>query len=79
MTPDERKKVEALAMCTFLPGSYPKRFVRDMSTLPEDYILTFKQEAYLLKLYWQYRRQINKLREKGWNFALPIEPIEEQL
>ena len=57
MTDEQRKMVDELAGCTFIPGSYHKRFVRDMITrLDKD--LTEKQAAFLVKLRVKYRRQI---------------------
>lgn len=59
MTDEQRKMVDELAGCTFIPGSYQKRFVRDMiSRLDKD--LTEKQAAFLAKLRVKYRRQIDK-------------------
>jgi hypothetical protein len=65
MTDEQRQKIRDLARCTFLPASYPKRFVRDMESLlsvepsPE---LSEKQATYLDKLHHMYRRQIGKFK-----------------
>ena len=60
---DERlKKIKYLANCSFLPGSYAKRFVRDMSTRPVDYTPTIRQALFIDKLYYQYRKQISAMR-----------------
>lgn len=57
-----RRKVKYLQLCTFRPGSYEKRFVRDMASRPEDELLTIKQAHYIDLLYWVYRQQIAAMR-----------------
>lgn len=71
MTSEQYSKVRALGMCKYLPGSYQKRFIGDMTTKTIEHDLTEKQSIFIEKLYWQYRHQINKLRAKGWNFPEP--------
>ena len=62
MTPEQRAKVQQLIRCTFLPGSYQKRFVQDLhARLEDDTPLTEKQAAYLDKLHHMYRKQIERL------------------
>lgn len=56
----QRDMINELRACTFLPGSYQKRFVRDMSTKPDDYELSEKQAAFLEKLHYMYREQIGR-------------------
>jgi hypothetical protein len=51
----ERALIKSLNSCTFLPGSYVKRFVRDMSGAK---IITEKQLRYLYKTAYSYRRQL---------------------
>jgi hypothetical protein len=48
-----------LNRCTFLPGSFAKRFVRDLSGKEDKqgYELSEKQKRYLWKLVYQYRKQ----------------------
>ena len=46
----------ALARCTFLPGSFDKRFVRDISGVTA---LTEKQRALFHKTFYRYRLQMN--------------------
>lgn len=59
MTPDEHMKSDALLKCTFQPGSYDKRFVRDLRNfLPPEIRLSDKQAAFLQVLWHRYRRQI---------------------
>lgn len=60
MTSEQYVKIHALSLCTFLPASYPKRFVRDMCGLPFDDELSEKQAALLGKLYYRYRKQISE-------------------
>lgn len=62
MTSEQRAKVKDLIRCTFLPGSYQKRFVQDLhARLEDDTPLSEKQAAYLDKLHHMYRRQIGQL------------------
>lgn len=53
-----RLKVKYLAQCSFLPGSYEKRFVRDMAKHSAEYELSIKQAHFIDLLYWNYRKQI---------------------
>lgn len=59
MDSEQITMIEALNRCTFAVGSYQKRFVRDMSTMPHDKKLSDKQSLFLDKLYWLYRKQIS--------------------
>jgi hypothetical protein len=62
MTPEQRAKVDDLIRCTFLPGSYQKRFVHDLYARRNDEnALTENQAQYLDKLHHMYRRQIERL------------------
>lgn len=58
MTDDEKRMVDELSKCVFLPGSYEKRFVRELAYRGIKYELTAKQCAFLAKLHHSYRRQI---------------------
>lgn len=52
MTPEQSKKVELLSHCTFLPGSWPKQFVRMMCS--KDFAaaeMTPKQAYWIDRLY----------------------------
>ncbi len=60
MTPEQHDLIHKLSRCTFLPGSYEKRFVRDLSSCPPEQELTEKQARFLLKVGWRYRRQLIK-------------------
>lgn len=58
MTPDEIRIVEALAGCSFVPGSSPKRFVRQLSGRDRAKPLSDRQRAYLWSVAWSWRRQL---------------------
>lgn len=64
MTPEQREQIQLLSHCVMLPGSYEKRFVRDMSTKPDDEVLSEKQAAFLEKTFHRYRKQIQGVRKK---------------
>lgn len=64
MTPEQRNKVNLLRRCRFLPGSFDKRFVRDMSTKSDDYELSKKQATYLDKTFTRYRKQIAVITDR---------------
>lgn len=55
ITDDQRTKLGRLAKCTMLPGSWDKRFVRDLQGAEE---LTVNQAEQIDRLYHRYRRQI---------------------
>lgn len=57
MTDQQQKWVQQLARCSFLPGSYEKRFVRDLEGYAPDKELTEKQAAFLEKIAYRYRVQ----------------------
>ena len=52
----QKKAVSLLNRCTFIPGSFDKRFVRTLNGKGEKPI-TENQEKYLWKLVWAYRKQ----------------------
>jgi hypothetical protein len=62
MTDYERGLIRKLWTCSFLPGSFDKRFVRSLysqiAQSAEQPELTNKQHAYLAKLEHKYRRQL---------------------
>jgi hypothetical protein len=58
MTPDEIRVVQALAGCSFVPGSSPKRFVRQLSVRDRAKPLSDRQRAYLWAIAWSWRRQL---------------------
>ena len=58
-TDEDKANIAKLVRCTFLPGSFDKRFARDIdSQLANSCEITEKQRAYLVKLVHKYRRQI---------------------
>lgn len=75
MEPLHYKCIQALSKCTFIPGSFEKRFVRDMETLGEYDMLSKKQTAFLERLAWRYRQQIGKKLVP----SLPVEPSSRDL
>lgn len=60
MTKHERYAARCLWRCSFLPGSYNKRFARAMDALAneDDAVLTDNQRNNLWRLVYRYRRQI---------------------
>lgn len=57
MTDQQQRWIAQLARCTFLPGSWEKRFVRDLATFPQERELTERQAAALARVAWRYRKQ----------------------
>ena len=58
--PDDcRKMLAALRFCSFLPGSFDKRFIRELAEYVQNVApeITEKQEACLRKMACKYRRQ----------------------
>lgn len=72
MTPEERDFARTLVRCKIRPGSWDKRFARDMAGIAEqkpDKQLTDRQREFLLKLVVRYRKQIDAAmveRAKEW-------------
>ncbi len=65
ITPEHRAKLERLSRCTFLPGSWDKRFVRNVwgSVLACEAVngtptITTNQAEQVDRLHHRYRRQI---------------------
>lgn len=60
MLPSERRMATALAKCSFLPGSFAKRFARTVGSQAEEPEprITEGQAAVLRTLVHAYRRQI---------------------
>ncbi len=61
MTEAQIKLATALGRVTYLPGIPAKRFARNMAAIAEhrpDLDLSEKQNAYMQRLAWRYRRQI---------------------
>lgn len=57
MTELEKKIANSLQFCSFLPGSFDKRFVKQLH-IWADRDMTEKGRAYMLNLLYKYRRQI---------------------
>lgn len=83
LSPLERSMLAALARCTFRPGSFEKRFVRDISGVTA---LTERQRAVFYRTFYRYRRQMNlsdadarrvldRVQGKG---AYPLLEMEEE-
>jgi len=58
MTPDEIRIVEALAGCSFVPGSSQRQFVRHIAGRDRSKPLSEPQRKYLWALAWSWRRQL---------------------
>lgn len=60
MDEEEKQAAQALAKCTYLPGSFEKRFARDMDSIArgEHPTITAKQRVWLWKQVHRYRKQI---------------------
>lgn len=60
MTEREQDAARALSKCTYLPGSFEKRFARDMAShaSSESPQITERQRTWLWKQVFRYRRQI---------------------
>jgi hypothetical protein len=61
MTDEQYAAIQLLTRCTFLPGSYEKRFVGDMSLKLKTDELTERQSAFLARVAYRYRGQIHSL------------------
>lgn len=63
MTSEEINMIDALRTCSFLPGSYDKRFVKSLmemlakENLEKPKQLTENQHNYLVKMFHAYRKQ----------------------
>jgi hypothetical protein len=58
MTPDEIRIVDALARCSFVPGTTQKRFMRQLVGRERSRSLSDRQRAYLWAIAWSWRRQL---------------------
>lgn len=79
MTAQETALAIALGACRFVPGSWEKRFARDMAARararPEDPLMP-KQARWLRRLHHKYRRQIPSHR---CNFRCRLEELPGSL
>jgi len=70
MTPEERSAIQILRRCTFVPGSWDKRFVRDMAAKLDAELeheentvnLSERQHECLVSKIHRYRRQHGKCK-----------------
>lgn len=60
MTETDYKIIQALARCSFQPGSWVKRFAHDLSAYSVDAVLSEKQQAALNRTAWHYRKQLSR-------------------
>lgn len=61
MTTEQREITVTLYNCTMLPGSWDKRFIRNVVDRPE---LTETQNEWIFRLLYKYRKQCGKVYEK---------------
>lgn len=55
----ERRKVSCLSQCNFTPGTFSKRFIRELKAqIYETGAITEKQAAVVEKMCWTFRRQL---------------------
>lgn len=72
MYPAYYRTIQALHhRVTFLPGSWDKRFARDMASLGEYDLLTERQQEQVERMAHRYRKQ---LTARG--FVVPVEVLE---
>lgn len=57
MTEDQYAKMQRLACCSMLPGSWDKRFIRNVSAMPIETELSASQAEQVERLWHKYRRQ----------------------
>jgi hypothetical protein len=69
MTETDYTIIQALARCSFQPGSWTKRFVRDLASKPVEFVLSEKQQAALHRTAWHYRKQL-----AGFGIAIETRP-----
>lgn len=74
-----RLMLDALHLCGFRPGSWEKRFVKDMYPLGPYDLLSPRQLQAVDSLYWHYRRQINALWSNHRDFPIPTQPTYDAL
>ena len=59
MTTEQRRKLNLLNQCRFYPGSWDKRFVRNMHAESDDFEPSPRQAWSIDNLYYRYRKQIS--------------------
>jgi len=68
---EQMHMVKALRKCQFMPGSFEKRFVADMTYHDIAKELSPRQDWFLRRTYWRYRKQIGHSGEKPDDFDSP--------
>lgn len=79
MNDEQMHMVKALRKCQFMPGSFEKRFVADMTYHDIAKSLSPRQDWFLRRTYWRYRKQIGHGGEKPHDFdsppPAPVKPV----
>jgi hypothetical protein len=73
VTDEQQAQLYALNGCTFGVGSFDKRFVRDLAAAPKDTELTERQDWYLRRTYYRYRKQIGHKAPRPADYDAPPE------
>lgn len=76
MTDEQAEMVAGLRRCIFLPASFEKRFVNDM-TYQADKELTPRQDWFLRRTYYRYRKQIGHKGEMPNDYDSPPAPVRK--
>lgn len=86
VTANDRTAALALIRCRQAPGTWEKRFVRDLPDRmgDEDSALSLRQRHHLYRLFWRYRRQIGGgvkafLTRVGWFLPTHPKPVQPSL
>lgn len=77
MTQEQIMQAKLLDGCTYLPGSFEKRFARNMAALAEtnpEKELTAKQADWLEKQFFRYRNQIGKADKQVKELLKDLKP-----
>jgi hypothetical protein len=80
MTSEQIRKAKLLNQCTYLPGSFEKRFARNIAAMSEynpTKELTEKQALWLEKQFYRYRNQISKADKKVKALLKNLKPAFE--
>ena len=83
MSDDQRLAAKLLVKCRFLPGSWNKRFAKDIAYMAQsdEPYLTDRQSKTLWKLFYMHRKQISRMVEivgnkRLFDIAKPIYDAE---
>jgi hypothetical protein len=71
LTERQHSIVQALARCTFTPGSTVKRFVRWATEQPVEHEFSDRAAAFLERLAHQYRRQLGSCMAESCDVCAP--------